>query len=115
MAVPEHIRKVTRPRNTVVIDSGSKGAKRFAVHARLTSVYKSGSNPKPRNGRVIGHIINGKYVPRIEDGKIAANGPDYLSYGLTALIYDGLHNLDTELFRVYDVKDVGKSGLFLFL
>ena len=29
MAVPEHIRKVPRPRNTVVIDSGSNGAKRL--------------------------------------------------------------------------------------
>ena len=40
MGVPENIRAVPRPRNTVVIDSGSNGAKRYSVHARLTSICR---------------------------------------------------------------------------
>ena len=40
MPVPESIRKVPRPRNTVVVDSGSNGTKRYAVHGRLTSICK---------------------------------------------------------------------------
>ena len=42
MGVPESIRAVPRPRNTVVIDSESNGAKRYSVHARLTSICKPG-------------------------------------------------------------------------
>ena len=34
MSVPEEIRKVKRPVNTVVVDSGSKGLKRYAVRKR---------------------------------------------------------------------------------
>ena len=35
MGVPENIRAVPRPRNTVVIDSGSNGAKRYSVHVHF--------------------------------------------------------------------------------
>lgn len=77
MAVPEHIRKVPRPRNTVVIDSGSNGAKRYAVHSRRASICKPGCNPRPVNGPVIGHIIDGKFVPRQSAASLAEDGPDY--------------------------------------
>lgn len=40
MGVPENIRAVPRPRNTVVIDSGSNGAKSYSVYARLTSICR---------------------------------------------------------------------------
>ena len=105
MAVPEHIRKVPRPRNTVVIDSGSNGAKRYAVHSRRASICKPGCNPRPVNGPVIGHIIDGKFVPRQSAASLAEDGPDYLSYGAAALLHDELRGLDDELFKVYDVKD----------
>lgn len=103
MAVPEHIRKVPRPRNTVV--SGSNGAKRYAVHSRRASICKPGCNPRPVNGPVIGHIIDGKFVPRQSAASLAEDGPDYLSYGAAALLHDELRGLDDELFKVYDVKD----------
>ncbi len=67
MAVPEHIRKIPRPVNTVVSDNGYKGLKRYAVRERKGSKYVSGHNPQPQNGKVIGHIINGRYVPLEDD------------------------------------------------
>ncbi len=105
MPVPESIRKVPRPRNTVVVDSGSNGTKRYAVHGRLTSICKPGCNPRPVNGPVIGHIIDGQFVPRNESAKLAAEGPEFLSYGVAALLHEEHRGLDRELFKVYDAKD----------
>lgn len=62
MSVPESIRKVKRPKNTVVEDSGRNTDMRYSVRERAGEKYVHGHNPSPRNGKVIGHIINGKYV-----------------------------------------------------
>ena len=64
MAVPEEIRAVPRPKNTIVEDSGRDGPKRYAVRERAHTVYVAGGNPQPHNGKVIGHIIDMKYVPK---------------------------------------------------
>lgn len=100
MAVPESIRQVPRPSNTVVIDSGSNGLKRYAVHSRTKVVYTPGRNPRPVNGPVIGHIIGGKFVPVVSGAKLAPNGPEYVSYGVISLVHEELRGLDDELFRI---------------
>lgn len=105
MAVPESIRQVPRPSNTVVIDSGSNGLKRYAVHSRTKVVYTPGRNPRPVNGPVIGHIIAGKFVPVVSGAKLAPNGPEYVSYGVISLVHEELRGLDDELFRIFDVTD----------
>lgn len=64
MAVPAEIRAVPRPKNTVIDDSGRDGPKRYAVRERSYSKYVAGGNPQPHNGKVIGHIIDMKYVPK---------------------------------------------------
>ena len=84
MPVPENIRKVARPKNTVVVNNGKPGPNQYAVRARKTEKYIPGKNPQPVNGKVIGHIIDGKFVPIIE--KTAASGPDSLCYGTAALV-----------------------------
>lgn len=63
MAVPADIRAVERPVNTIVEDSGHDGPKRYAVRQRSKIIYVAGKNPQPRNGKVIGHIIDHKFVP----------------------------------------------------
>ena len=47
MMVPESIRSVPRPTNTVVVDSGHNGALRYAVRER------AGVNLRDRKGRYI--------------------------------------------------------------
>ena len=47
MAIPEEIRRVARPRNTVVVLSGTKGAKRYAVRERAGFKYGPRGNPPP--------------------------------------------------------------------
>ena len=66
MSVPESVRKVARPVNTIVEDSGRDTKYRYAVRERGEIVYENGSNPRPKNGKVIGHIIDGVFVPRKE-------------------------------------------------
>lgn len=59
MAVPAEIRVIERPKNTVVKKSGSM----WAVIERVGCVKKNGKN-QPVEGKVIGHIIDGKFVPK---------------------------------------------------
>lgn len=42
MGVPESIRSVSRPKNTVVIDTGSKGIHRYVVRERNGTICKKG-------------------------------------------------------------------------
>ena len=102
MAVPEAIRKVPRPVNTIVEDSGSKGNYRYAVRARAGARY-NGGNPMPKNGRVIGHIIDGQFVPVRK--QTADDGPNMLSYGAAALFRASSDDLLQDLLAVYPAKD----------
>jgi hypothetical protein len=103
MAVPEEIRKVSRPKNTVVDDNGKDGPRRYAVRERASIKYVPGSNPQPRNGKVLGHITEGKYIPILE--RTAINGPEMLSYGAAALVRAVTTDLFSELLAVYPVQD----------
>lgn len=103
MSVPEEIRKISRPVNTVVDDSGRPGPLRYSVRERSGIKYVSGGNPQPRNGKVIGHIIDGKYVPVKQ--KLAAEGPEMLSYGTSALVKSVTSDVLTELLQIYPAKD----------
>ena len=104
MAVPKYIREVPRPVNTVVIDNGKDGPTRYAVRERKGVQYVSGGNPQPQNGRVIGHIVDGVYVPKHQP--VSDSAPDMLSYGSIAFIRSVSSDLLSELLQVYDVKDV---------
>ena len=103
MAVPDYIRNVPRPVNTIVEDNGREGPNRFAVRERLSTKYVPGGNPQPRNGRVIGHIRDGKFVPKQE--KTSASGPDMLSYGASAFVRSVSRDLLDDLMEVYPIKE----------
>ena len=49
MAVPEEIRMVERPVNTIVEDRGKDGPFRYAVRERNGVRYVKGGNPMPRS------------------------------------------------------------------
>lgn len=105
MSVPADIRAVPRPVNTVVDDNGGNGPKRYAVRERGTSKYVPGGNPQPRNGKVIGHIIDYKFVP-IPEKDTTADEPDMLSYGASALVKSVTADIKEDLLAVYDASDV---------
>ena len=98
MAVPAEIRAVPRPVNTIVDDSGTNSPKRYAVRQRASSKYIPGGNPQPKNGKVIGHIIDYKYVPLTDS--TASDGPDMLSYGASALVKSVSADLLSDLLNI---------------
>lgn len=103
MAVPESIRKVPRPVNAIVQDNGKDGPSRYPVRERVSVMYVSGGNPQPKNGKVIGHIVDGVYVPL---GVAAVKAePDMLSYGASAFVRSVSKDLFSELLGVYTPKD----------
>lgn len=105
MPVPADIRAVPRPVNTIVDDNGRDGPKRYAVRQRASSKYVSGGNPQPRNGKVIGHIIDHKFVP-VADKDLHNAEPDMLSYGSSALVKSVMSDIKDDLLAVYDASDV---------
>ena len=103
MAVPESIRKVPRPVNTIVADNGKDGPHRYPVRERTSVKYVSGGNPQPQNGKVVGHIVDGVYVPLVPNAVKAE--ADMLSYGACAFVKSVSQDLFSELLGVYSPKD----------
>lgn len=68
MPIPRDILDVERPKNTVVIVYGVNKDK-YAVRQRVGCKRVNGKNI-PLNGPTIGHIINGKYVPKNQNPNI---------------------------------------------
>ncbi len=64
MKVPEEIRAIERPRNTIVVPSVN--GRVYAVRARA-GTRREGKRSFPINGPVIGHIRDGRYIPLDED------------------------------------------------
>lgn len=100
--VPENIRKVERPTNTVVAPSSKEGV--YLVRER-----KGFKNGMPVNGKVIGHIIDGKYVSKDRLPKrLSLRDITYKYYGKTAFA-DGVgKDLLGSLEAVYDESDSKK-------
>ena len=103
MPVPEDIRRVERPANTVVQDSKKDGPRRYSVRERNGTKYVPGGNPQPINGKTIGYIIDHKFVPVCE--KTAASGPTMLSYGASALVKSVCDDILTDLLKVFPAND----------
>jgi hypothetical protein len=89
MAVPTEVRSVLRPRGTVVCD-GRDG--KYPVREKLSGGYYVDNNGKrhrpSRNGKVVGYIINMKYVERdLPDPNLIPIGEvDLKSWGDVELI-----------------------------
>lgn len=103
MAVPAEIRAVLRPKNTVVDVNSRPGPKQYPVRERSHVKYVRGGNPQPVNGRVIGHIVGGKFEPLKR--KAASKGPDVLSYGSAALVHEEVGDIADDLYAIMDVTD----------
>ena len=101
MKVPEEIRKVERPKNTVVECTGKEGKNMYPVRERAGVKYVKGSNPQPHNGKVVGHIIDGKFVPV---GKKMSEKAESLSYGAAAMIKQVSRDILDDLMAVYPLN-----------
>lgn len=93
MSIPENIRNIQRPKNTIMKQIGDK----YAVIERIGCTRKNGKNI-PINGSVIGHIIDGVYIPK-ESRKEYITMKDYGDFSLFHRISYSLFN---ELLLCYD-------------
>jgi len=105
MGVPEDIRSVERPKNTVVDDSGREGVNRYSVRERSGIKYVRHGNPQPGNGRVVGHIINGMFVPVADR---MTDVPDSLSYGAAAFAKSVSDDILKDLLAVYPANEAAE-------
>ena len=113
MPVPEDIRRVERPVNTVVVDKGTNSIFRYAVRERVCVKYVRGGNPQPRNGKVIGHIIDKAFVP--VQTPVAENGPNSLSWGASALVHSVSRDVEKDLMEIYNADDAYRIMAMAFL
>ncbi len=103
MAVPAEIRAIERPKNTVVKKSGSM----WAVIERVGCIRKNGNN-QPVEGKVIGHIIDGKFVPK-EKLKITVSMKNFGDYEIAKSVSK---DILTDLSNVYP-QDMAKPYMLL--
>jgi len=103
MGIPEEIRRIPRPKNTVVVFSGHSGARQYAVRERAGLRYGAKGNPQPINGRVIGHIVNGQFIALNQSVK--ASLPSSLSYGAPAFVHSCEGDLMEDLYAAFSVTD----------
>ena len=103
MGVPEAVQKVARPKNTVVIDYGEgHGNLRFAVRERMGVRYIPKGNPQPINGRVVGHIIDGAFVPVVS---VMKQEPAFLSFGPSAFVKSVSNDLYADLLKTFSAAE----------
>ncbi len=103
MTVPAEIRAVKRPVNTVVVDLGVNTPKRFAVRARKSVKYVKGGNPQPQNGKVVGYIYKGQFVPK--EVQVDPEIPNFLSWGAAAFVRSLSEDILQDLLKIMDIKD----------
>lgn len=99
--VDKSILSVPRPCNTIVDDNGGSGLYRYAVRERAPS--RNGKRG-PANGKTIGHIINGEFVPNTAV-PTGAEGPSSLSYGASAFVWSQCQDLRKLLLEIYPAAD----------
>ncbi len=106
MGVPEEIRKVERPPNTVVIQYG-KNKDRYAVKQRIGCRSVNGRKI-PIEGPIIGHIVDGKYVPKPTVLNISMSDCDYKRWADVEFCTNANMDVLDDLLTVYSDKDAFK-------
>lgn len=106
MAVPKEILEVPRPKNTVILVYG-KNKDRYAVRKRIGCRNDNGRH-LPTNGPIIGHIINGKYVPTDDIPSVEFSPVDEKEWANVVLSDNLFHDIFDELREVYNYSDAIK-------
>ena len=105
MPVPEEIRAVERPKNTIVeMKVNSRGDVRYIVRERNGSVYSDGRS-RPKNGAIVGFIIDGEYVERPVPGPLEPEEIRMTSWAVERLVLDTTKDVIEDLRKVYGEED----------
>ena len=105
MPVPEEIRAVERPKNTIVeMKVNSRGDVRYIVRERNGSVYSDGRS-RPKNGAIVGFIIDREYVERPVPGPLEPGEIRMTSWAVERLVLDTTKDVIEDLRKVYGEED----------
>lgn len=109
MAVPAEIRSVKRPKNTFVVDSKTNV---YSVREKVGCGYYVDENGKAhrpsRNGKVIGHIIDGQFVELEKEGLPPIGDIDLKDYANVRLCQMLSSDLLACLRRFYNEEDANQ-------
>lgn len=83
--VPQYILDVTRPEDTIVVDTRSNSIHRFIVRRKATAEELE-SDPGSKYKETIGHIIDGQYVPKGTKELVDPERPYMAASGAALLI-----------------------------
>ena len=111
MAIPEAIRKVERPRNTIVVKRGN-GSLMYAVVERV-GCKRIGDRNVPVNGYTVGHIIQGAFVACSDS--VSRRKTELKDYADAVLIDSVSRSLLGELYAVYSAPDAMKIYVIALL
>lgn len=111
MAVPEEIRKVERPRNTIVVKRGN-GPRMYAVVERV-GCRRVGNRNVPVNGRTVGYIMQGMFVAYSDS--VSQRKIELKDYADVVLIDTVSRSLLHELYAVYSAPDAMKIYVIALL
>jgi hypothetical protein len=111
MAIPEEIRKVERPRNTIVVKRGN-GPRMYAVVERV-GCKRVGNRNVPVNGRTVGYIMQGMFVAYSDS--VSQRKIELKDYADVVLIDTVSRSLLHELYAVYSAPDAMKIYVIALL
>jgi hypothetical protein len=111
MAIPEAIRKIERPRNTIVVKRGN-GPRMYAVVERV-GCRRVGDRNVPVNGCTIGYIIQGAFVACSDS--VSRRKTELKDYADVVLIDSVSRSLLNELYAVYSAPDAMKIYVIALL
>ena len=106
MSIPKEILEVPRPKNTLVTVYG-KDKNKYAVRQRVGCRYENGRH-LPVNGPTIGHIVDGKFVPKGDLSPIHFASVDIKEWANVILADRLFQEILEELLCVYCKKDAEK-------
>ncbi len=107
MAVPEEIRKVPRPKNTIVVAYG-RNKDKYAVKSRIGCKSVNGRKI-PIDGPTIGHIIDGAYVANLDLPGMKHSDCDYRRWADVQLCCNLSQDILKDLRQFYDEKEAMRT------
>lgn len=103
MSIPEEIRKVERPTNTVVVAYG-RNRDRYAVRSRVGCRNVDGRRV-PVEGPIVGHIENGRFIPMDDRTELSGGPVDLKDWANIEFTVFSSRYLLEELCEVYSRND----------
>ncbi len=107
MTIPQHIKNVLRPKNTVIIENKTIGNYKYAVRERTGYKKDAKGKMQPVYGKVIGYIVDNNFQ-QISKPHVQDEEKYYLSFGSAAFIYSVTKDIYEDLLKAFSARDAEK-------